>query len=156
MSRAFVKESDQEDADPMPERPVSTHPNFVTPAGLHQIEAQVRALETERERARAEDDKPTLARVARDLRYWTARKGSARVIEPGLTAPQAVRFGTRVTIEGEDGATRTFRLVGEDEADPAQGLLSYVSPVAAALMGRAEGDTVSLPGQKAEIVKIEA
>jgi transcription elongation GreA/GreB family factor len=155
MSRAFVKESDQEEGGALPERPVSTHPNFVTPAGLHQIEAQVRALEAEREVARAADDKPTLARVARDLRYWTSRRASARLIEPGTTAPQAVRFGTRVTLEGEDGGTRTFRLVGEDEADPAQGLLSYVSPVATVLMGKAEGDIVSLPGHKAEIIKIE-
>jgi len=156
MNRAFVRESELEEGSALPERPVSVHPNFVTPTGMHQIEAQVRLLESEREMARHADDKPALARVARDLRYWANRRASARLIEPVTTTPNAVRFGTRVTMEAEDGARRSFRLVGEDEADPAQGLLSWASPVATALMGRAEGDTVSLPGQRAEIVRIEA
>ena len=156
MSRAFVKESDQEEVSTLPERPVSAHPNFVTPSGLHQIEAQLRTLDGEREMARAADDKAALARVARDLRYWNARRANARVVEPAAASPDTVRFGMQVTLRFEDGSERLFRLVGEDEADPPQGLLSWVSPVATALLGRAVGDTVSVLGKDAEIVRIEA
>jgi transcription elongation GreA/GreB family factor len=155
MSRAFVKESDQEDGDTIPERPVSPHANFVTPTGLHQIEAQIRALDAERTSARAADDKPALARVARDLRYWNQRRATAQLIEPGSAAPDFVRFGTQVTIGFQDGTNRTFRIVGEDEADPNRGLLSWVSPVASGLIGRAVGDSAKLPAGEAEILRIE-
>lgn len=155
MSRAFTKESDQEAGSAIPERPVSPHPNFVTPAGLQQIEAQVRALESERQEARAAEDDAALARVARDLRYWNQRRATARLVEPAALGPDFVRFGTRVTVELEDGTRRTFRLVGEDEANPAQGLVSWVSPVASALIGRSAGDSVTLPAGEAEIVRIE-
>lgn len=156
MSRAFVRESDQEQGEALPERPVSEHPNFVTRAGLQRIEAQVRALEEERQTARAAEDPASLARIARDLRYWNQRRASARLVEPAPGTPDTVRFGTQVTLGFEDGTERTFRLVGEDEADPAQGLLSWVSPVAAGLIGRAAGDTVKLPAGEAEILRIEA
>jgi transcription elongation GreA/GreB family factor len=155
MSRAFVKESDQEDGNSLPERPVSPHPNFVTPAGLHQIETQIRALDAERQTAREVDDKPALARVARDLRYWNARRATARLIEPVSAVPESVRFGTQVTIGYQDGTQRTFRIVGEDEADPNHGLLSWVSPVASGLIGRAVGDSTKLPAGEAEILRIE-
>ena len=154
MSRAFVKESDQDADDGLPERPLSPHPNFVTPAGLHQIEAQIRALEARRVAARAADDTSALASTARDLRYWTQRRASARVVEV-IGAADVVRFGLRVALLLEDGTERSFRLVGEDEADPAQGRVSWVSPVATALLGRAVGDTVDLPGCAAQIVRIE-
>jgi transcription elongation GreA/GreB family factor len=156
MSRAFVKESDQEAGGSLPERPVSAHPNFVTPAGLQQIEAQVRALEAERQDARVAEDEASLARVARELRYWNQRKATARLVEPGTAAPDAVRFGNRVTVQLGDGAQLTYRLVGEDEADPPQGLVSWISPVATALLGRTVGDSVTLPaGGEAEIIRIE-
>lgn len=156
MSRAFVKESDQNDADELPERPVSTHPNLVTPNGLAQIEAQTRALEAELQAARARDDKPAIARLMRDLRYWNQRRASARVIEPVSTAPDSVRFGTQVRLRLADGTERTYRIVGEDEADPARGLLSWVSPVASALLGRAAGERVKLPTGEAEILDIRS
>lgn len=156
MSRAFVKESDEEDVSALPERPVSEHPNLVTPAGLQQIEARIRALESERETARAAEDKGALARIARDLRYWNARRANARVIEPATERPDTVRFGMRVTVRFEDGTERSFRLVGEDEADPPRGAVSWVSPVATALLGRSEGERVNVVGRDAEIVLIEA
>lgn len=156
MSRAFVRESDQEEAGTLPERPVSPHPNLVTPAGQQQIEAQVRSLEAELQAARAAGDTAAIARVSRDLRYWTQRRSTARVVEPVTSPPASVRFGTRVTIAMEDGTERTYRIVGEDEADPAQGLLSWVSPVASVLIGRSVGDVVRLPvGGEAEVVRIE-
>lgn len=156
MSRAFVKEADGETPEDLPERPVSPHPNFVTPRGLHLIETQVRELESARENARRTDDKPTLARVDRDLRYWLQRKSSAKVVEPE-PAPDTVRFGVRVTIryEGED-QDRSFTLVGEDEAEPAKGLISWSSPIGRALIGAQVGEEVSLQDRRAEVVAIAA
>ena len=152
MSRAFVKESDGEAE--LPERSVSTHPNLVTPRGLAAIEARIQELNQERQAARSAEDAALRARVERDLRYWNARRASARVVETA-TATERVRFGMRVTLELEGGATQSFRLVGEDEADAAQGRLSWVAPLAKALIGRAVGERVSFQGGEAFIVSIE-
>ena len=73
-----------------------------------------------------------LAHAARDLRYWTARRSTAQLM-PAPENAEKVQFGSTVTIERDDGRRQTWRIVGEDEADPAQGTLSYVSPVARAL-----------------------
>lgn len=153
MSRAFVRESD---ADPaaLPERAVSPHPNFVTPKGLKAIEARVRELEAERQGAREGGDQATRARVERDLRYWCARRASARLVEPA-TSFERVRFGMLVTLELPGGAHQKFRLVGEDEADAAQGLLSWVAPLAQVLLGKSAGDSVLFQGGEALIVSIE-
>ena len=153
MSRAFVKESDG-DADNLPERPLSTHPNFVTARGLSAIEAQVRQLEAQRQAARAADDTALRTRLERELRYWNARRASARLVEPATRA-ERVRFGTQVTLRLASGASQVFRLVGEDEADAAQGLLSWVSPLAQALLGREVDDEVVFQGAPARIVSIE-
>lgn len=153
MSRAFIRESDQ-DAELLPERVISPHPNFVTPAGLRQIEERVRELESERQAARSDEDSAALARIERDLRYWTQRRSTARVIEPA-PRPDAVRFGVNVTLELEDGSQREFRIVGEDEADPSQGRISWVSPLGEALMGKKRGDTVEFQARPAEIVRLE-
>jgi len=153
MSRAFVKESDG-DADNLPERPLSTHPNFVTARGLSAIEAQVRQLEAQRQAARAADDTALRSRLERELRYWSARRASARLVEPATRA-ERVRFGMQVTLRLASGASQVFRLVGEDEADAAQGLLSWVSPLAQALLGREVDDEVAFQGAPAQIVTIE-
>ena len=152
MSRAFVREGDG--AEPRPERAVSPHPNLVTPRGLAALEARVRELEAERSAARAASDAALTARIERDLRYFSARRASARVIPPGGDADK-VRFGLLVTLATHAGASVSFRLVGEDEADAAQGLLSWVSPLAQALLGREPGETVAFQGGEAEIVSIE-
>lgn len=153
MSRAFVRESDQDAVGPLPELEISEHPNFVTAQGLLQIEKRIADLELQRQQARAADDKVLLARIARDWRYWTQRRGSAQVVEPPA-ALDAVRFGMQVTLGYPDGTQRVFRLVGEDEAEPAQGLLSWVSPLAQQLMGAQEGDVVKLQGREVEVVRI--
>ena len=153
MSRAFVRESD-EDSGSLPERPVSAHPNLVTPRGLATIEARVRELEAQRQAARAGDDAALVARSERDLRYWNARRASARVVGPAA-ATDRVRFGMRVTLRLSSGATRTYRLVGEDEAEAAQGLLSWVAPLAQSLLGRQVGEVVAFQGGEAEIASIE-
>jgi transcription elongation GreA/GreB family factor len=153
MSRAFTRESDDDQA-PLPERALSTHPNLVTPEGLAALEARARALEEERQAARAAADRTLLHRIERDLRYFTRRLASARVVAPAVAADR-VRFGVRVTLAAADGVERSYRLVGEDEADAARGLLSWVAPLAQALLGQAVGDTVRFQERELEILRIE-
>lgn len=152
MSRAFVKEPDGEDIiDDLPERPVSAHPNFVTAEGLAAIEAELRRLQAKL--VEAGDDRGAQARIQRDLRYWRARRATAEIVPPPADNAE-VRFGSTVTIKRDDGRTQTFRIVGEDEADPTKGSVSYVSPLARALVGKAVGGVVEIAGGEAEIVQV--
>ena len=153
MSRAFVKEDDTGGGEPLPDRPVSPHPNFVTPHGLADIDAHLTELQHRHAAAAKAEDRSALAAIARDLRYWSARRASAQVVKAPDAAAE-VAFGTTVTIERGDGRRQTWKIVGEDEADPAQGTLSYVSPVARALIGKRVGDVVRAGNSDAEIVEI--
>src|ERR1019366_7524153 len=110
MSRAFVKEQDADYAEDLPERPVSEHANDVTEAGLAQIEHALAAAGEAYARAQAAADRAALAAAARDLRYWTARRATARVVATPMD-PSEVRFGTAVTIRRDDGREQTFRIV---------------------------------------------
>lgn len=150
MSRAFVKESD-EVREELPERAVSDQPNFVTARGLHLIENNIARLEREREQSR--EDAATRARVERDLRYWQQRKVSAKLVEPEPT-PGKVRFGVTVELQDPGGAERSYTLVGEDEAEPQKGLISWTSPVAQSLLGREAGDEVELQGSRWEVAAL--
>ncbi len=153
MSKAFTKEADGGDVyDDLPDRPISPH-NLVTKHGLELIEAELARLHEEHAAAHDADDKPLLAKINRDLRYWTSRRATAQVVEPPRDAAE-VHFGSSVTIEREDGRRQTYRIVGEDEADPAHGTLSYVSPVAQALMGKPVGETVQAGAGEATIIEI--
>jgi transcription elongation GreA/GreB family factor len=96
-----------------------------------------------------------MARATRDLRYWSARRASAQLRERDPSV-EGVQFGGSVTFDREDGRRQTFRIVGEDEADPTQGSVSYVSPVARALLGKGVGDTAMVAGGEVEIVAIDA
>ena len=149
MSRAFVREDDL-GAEPLPDRQQSEHPNLVTPRGMQLLEQRVRELEEQLRSARESDDKDLAARVARDLRYFAARRGSAQGVSVD-PAPQRVRFGVCVKLRLAKGTVRELRLVGEDEADPAAGLLSYVSPLAQSLLGREAGEEVRFLGEPAQI-----
>ncbi len=154
MSSAFVKEPEGGEAfEDLPDRPISPHPNFVTPEGLALIEAELERLHREHAAALEADDKPNIARTSRDLRYWTARRNSAQLVPPPADCSE-VHFGSTVTIERQDGRRQTFRIVGEDEADPTKGKISYVSPVARALTGKRVGDVVQAGASEAEIVAI--
>jgi transcription elongation GreA/GreB family factor len=153
MSKAFTKEPETGDVyDDLPDRPVSPH-NLVTPKGLEMIEAELARLHLEHTAAQEANDRATLAKTNRDLRYWTSRRATAQVMEPPKDAKE-VHFGSTVTILREDGRRQTYRIVGEDEADPSAGTLSYVSPVAQALMGKQVGDVVEAGAAEAEIVEI--
>ncbi len=153
MSRAFVKESDDA-GEPLPELVVSPHPNFVTPTGLALIEQRVAALEAEQRTARGGDDKPLLARINRDLRYWTQRRASARLVPAAVAPIEVARFGIGVHLRFEDGSELAFRIVGEDEADPARGLVSWAAPLGRTLTGKTTGDEVEVMGRMAEIVAL--
>jgi len=125
----------------------------VTKHGLAMIEAELARLHEQHAAAHDADDKPLLAKINRDLRYWTSRRATAQVVEPPSDATE-VHFGSKVTIEREDGRRQTFKIVGEDEADPAHGTLSYVSPVAQAMMGKPIGESVQAGTSEATIVEI--
>jgi len=153
MSRAFVKESDGGDGQELPELQVSSHRNLVTPSGLQQIEAMVGRLQAALSEARAEADRAQIARIQRDLRYWSERLRTAEVI-PAPASADVVRFGSTVTLEKPDGKTVEYRIVGEDEADPARGSISYVSPIASRLIGGTAGDAVAVPEGEATILGI--
>src|SRR5690606_14092654 len=123
----------------LPDRPISPHPNLVTPAGLAQIDEEIARAKQHLEKGHAEDDQAEIARASRDLRYWSQRRVTAEVVPPSPDKTQ-VRFGSRVTFARDDGRTHTYRIVGEDEADPSKGSISYVSPLASALLGKEVGD----------------
>lgn len=159
MSVAFTKEGDAESAAAdLPDRPISPHPNLVTAEGLAQLDealAQARAAYAAARQAGADvqGDRTAMARATRDLRYYSARRASAQLV-PAPADCDTVRFGCSVTIDRDDGRRQTFRIVGEDEADPAAGAVSYVSPLARALMGKSVGDEAMVAGASAEIVAI--
>lgn len=153
MSRAFVREAEGGEAfEDLPDRSISPH-HLVTPAGLARMNAEIASLEKRLTDAQIRDDKAEVARLSRDLRYWSARRVSAEVVPPP-TDTSHVRFGAVVTFEREDGRRQTYRIVGEDEADPAKGSISYISPLAQTLMGKEVGDTVIVGQGQAEIVSI--
>ena len=153
MSRAFVKESDV-DTISLPDRPLSAHPNFVTPEGLAAIERAFNRFNAAHTAAVDKDDKAAIASARRELRYWAARRASAQVIEPP-TNKNRVHFGATVTVRRDDGRTQTFRIVGEDEAEPARGTLSHISPLAIAVLGKSVGEFVTILGHEAEILEIK-
>ncbi len=150
MSRAFVKEDDDAVED-VTDRPISTAPNLVTAEGLAAIEAEVARLSAEL--ASVGDDRAARARISRDLRYWSARRSNAQLVAKPADC-SVVRFGCTVTVERDDGISQTYRIVGEDEAEPENGTLSHVSPLAQALLGKEPGDSVRVAAHEFEISKI--
>ena len=153
MSRAFVKEQDADSVIDLPERLISEHPNDVTAEGLALIEAAFARAQKAHAKALAAADRDTVARELREMRYWDARRATAHVVAPNEDTSQ-VRFGHTVTLARDDGSEQVYRIVGEDEADPAQGTLSHVAPLARALYGKSVGDTVRAGAHELEILKI--
>ena len=159
MSVAFTREESAETAAEVerPDRPISPHPNLVTPFGLKALDKAMaegraaydvaRQIEDVNERRRA------TAAASRDVRYFADRLRSAQVIPPPAVV-DVVAFGHRVTFRRDDGRRQDFRIVGEDEADPQKGSISYVSPVARALIGKSIGDVVAVGGHEIEVLAI--
>ena len=159
MSVAFTKEEDTEAAAAyLPERPISKHPNFVTQTGLAKLDAAVVAAKAAVALAQASDDLKTnrsaMTQAMRDLRYFTARRASAQLVETSRDNG-IVAFGGLVSFRREDGRVQSFRIVGEDEADVSQGTISYVSPIARTLTGKRVGDVATLGNSSLEVVSIE-
>jgi transcription elongation GreA/GreB family factor len=140
MSVAFRRESDEEHKEPRFELPIPAGPNLVTENGLALVDRRIAELETEQATA----DELRREEIARDLRYWHTRRVTAIVAPP--PPADEIAFGSRVRIR-TDGGTRDIRIVGDDEADPAAGLIAFSAPLARALIGAAKGESVSLPGR---------
>lgn len=158
MSVAFTKEEDSESAAAdLPDRPISPHPNLVTAAGMAQLEAELAAARAAYTAAQASGevgaDRTAMARATRDLRYYSARRASAQLVTVD-PASDKVQFGRTVTFEREDGRPQTYTIVGEDEADPSAGSISYIAPLARALMGKTVGDTAVVNGAEVEITEL--
>jgi len=154
MNKAFVNDDDEGQIDVLPDREIPPHPNLVTTEGLAQIERMQADLSKQLAEAEAREDLTAQAHIARDLRYWTARRSNAELVPPPKDKTK-VAFGSRVTIARDDGRKQTFRIVGLDEADPEQGSISYVSPIAKALTGKSVGDAIHAGQGDAEITAIE-
>ena len=153
MSKAFTKESDDDGATEIPEREISSFPNLVTAEGLALIDAAIDKHSAAHATALAAGDREAAARAARELRYWTARRNSAQVQPPPADSGE-VAFGSQVEIAREDGRRARYRIVGEDEADPARGLLSWASPLARAMIGKGAGEEIKAGATEAVIMAI--
>ncbi|MFV0280916.1 MAG: transcription elongation factor GreA [Rhodoblastus sp.] len=154
MSSAFTRENDDSEAiEDIGERPVSPHRNLVTPEGLAQIERELDLARKTFAKAEHDRERRAIALAARDLNYWSARRANAELVQP-ITDKSEVRFGHTVTVKIAKGAQESYKIVGEDEADPARGLIPHVAPLAKALIGKEVGDKVEVKRQKAEIVTI--
>jgi transcription elongation GreA/GreB family factor len=153
MSRAFVKEAEDESVD-LPDRPISPHPNLVTAEGLAAIQRSIDRFNAAYKAAIGKNDKSAIAAVQRELRYWSARLATAKLIQPSRDRTH-VHFGSTVVVRREDGRMQTYRIVGEDEADPSRGTVSHVSPLARAVVGKSVGDVVTILGREAEVLEIK-
>jgi len=159
LSLAFTKEDSAETASEtlLPDRPVSPHPNLVTEAGLKALELQLQRAQEAYEAAQGIADVNERRRQGalplRDARYFATRVRTAQVIVDPASIDN-VAFGSTVTFSRGDGRVQKYRIVGEDEADPKAGTISFVSPVARVLMGKTVGDVVETSGQEIEIIAI--
>ena len=146
MSRAFVKELDEPAAERLPEKPQSPHINYVTPTGLAQLKTRVKDLIALRNALIDKDDlgsQQQLKMVERDLHYYTERVNRAILVAPETQPADTVHFGATVEVEDSSGERLNFTIVGEDEADAAEGRISWVSPLAQALLNSRVGDLVT-------------
>ncbi|HEY0327725.1 MAG TPA: transcription elongation factor GreA [Rhodopseudomonas sp.] len=159
MSVAFTKEDSAETASEtmLPERPISPHPNLVTAAGLQALQDQLEAARAGIKAAQAIADvnerRRQEAGPLRDALYLAARLRSGQLM-PEPASRDVVAFGSTVTFRRSDGRAQSYRIVGEDEADPKAGTISFVSPVARLLMRKAVGDVVGSGAQELEIIAI--
>lgn len=159
MSVAFTKEESAETASEtlLPDRPISPEPNLVTAAGLLALEQELAAARVAYDAAMLIGDVNEKRRQAagplRDLRYYAERVHSAQLV-PVAMAADVVAFGGKVTFRRDDGRVQTYQIVGEDEADPKAGSISYVSPIARALMGKQVGEVATVGAQELEIEAI--
>jgi transcription elongation GreA/GreB family factor len=160
MSVAFTREESVETAAEveLPDRPISPHPNMVTAQGLEALTNAMRESRTAYDAAQRIEDaverRRAVAAASRDMRYFADRLRPAQLVTPPAEF-RVVTFGHRVTFRRDDGRRQAFRIVGEDEADPRNGSISYVSPVARALIGRAASEIVLAGDHEIEILSMD-
>lgn len=148
MSRAFVNEErfEQAGGEELVERPISEHPNYVTPSGVLELQTWEETLVAELNSLKdAHDDtfaKDKVAEIERDLRYVRARLDSIILVDPKTQSHDTVLFGATVEVEDEEGNRHAFHIVGEDEANASINKVSWVSPLAKSLIGHKVGDSV--------------
>jgi transcription elongation factor GreB len=179
MSKAFVKEDENDDDEDAGEAssPLPGGKNYITPQGLQRLRDELRKI--------LDEDRPTLVKtvswaasngdrsengdyiygkrklreIDKRLRFLTKRIEIAHVVDPVTQEGPKVKFGATVTIEGEDGKKKKFSIVGVDETDVARGRISWISPIATALLKGSEGEAVTVRTPKGEedveIVKVE-
>ena len=149
MSVAFRREGDEEHLEPKFEIPIPPGPNLVTSRGLALIGQRVSELET---RIAAGGEEAEITAAKRDLRYWQTRQITAELApEP---RGETVEFGTTVTFL-LNGKRRVLSIVGDDEADPADGFISFSAPLARALLG-AEPDEILPFGGRDDAIEVVA
>jgi transcription elongation GreA/GreB family factor len=159
VSVAFTKEDSAETASEvfLPDRPISPHPNLVTETGRKALDLQLQQAREAYEKAQEIEDINERRRQSavpfRDMRYFAERVRTAQVVNDPASN-DTVAFGSTVSFRRDDGRVSKYRIVGEDEADPKAGSISFVSPVAKALMGKSVGDFVGSPDQELEIISI--
>ncbi len=141
MSRAFVKDQDDAYAEQLPDRPDSGQPNYITPKGLDALKGRLKALVGEK--TKLGDQAATLRpELDRDIPWLESRIAKAIVLDPKKQKAGDVQFGATVTVVDENDERHRFTIVGEDEAEPAKHRISWLSPLAKALLGAGVGDTV--------------
>ena len=149
MSVAFRRESDEEHKEPRFELPIPVGPNLVTRRGLALTAARVAELEA---LVAGETDPVRLEEAKRDLRYWRTRLATAEIAPPPPEGEAG--FGSRVSFRHR-GKVRSIDIVGDDEADPAAGRISFSAPLARALIGACAGDEVDFGGEAGAIEVVE-
>lgn len=151
MSVAFRRDGDEEHLEPKFEIPIPPGPNLVTVRGLAVIGKRIAELEA---RLAVLDDEAAITAARRDLRYWQTRQVTAELAP--VPTGERVEFGTRIKFLLK-GKPRSLALVGDDEADPAKGLVSFSAPLSRALMGGEPGDVLAFGGQEdaIEILTVE-
>ena len=147
MSRAFVKEPDGDQvADDQPEIPQSPNPNYITQAGALKHKEKLAALREEHGGLISDTDLSNtvrLTQIEREIRFLQGRIERAIVVDPSEQPANRVCFGATIKVEDEHTSVHEFTIVGEDEAIAAEGKVSWVSPLARALLGRSVGDDVT-------------
>jgi transcription elongation factor GreB len=158
MSKAFTKESDDsgndvhaEIKDPLP----AGVKNYVTPEGADALRKELARLESE-PRPKSGTDKVARKRLEtldRRIQFFRDRVANMAVVDPGSQDKDSIHFGATVTVADEDGNEKSYRIVGVDESDPAKGKISWISPIAKALISARVGDvvTLELPDGNAEL-----
>lgn len=163
MSKAFVKDPEDQDNDDseIPEAPtVRGEKNYITPSGAAKLQAELHDLlhkqrpqltavvawaASNGDRSENADyiyGKRRLREIDRRIRFLTKRLEAAEVVDPTQVKSDRVFFGATVTVEDEDGGRKTYAIVGIDEADPARGKISWISPLTRALLKAKIGDLV--------------